>query len=149
MGRCGYALPRLVYHFSGGKLQRLSIVRQKLKRIADAKAVALRKLRHAVCVTALDHGADLRTRKVRSVRVVLPRIAVVKAGGIGTMANHIDLTAPHLGKLLPRDCTVYRMAVGIRDGGGVVRRFHAALYLHARNTRTDKLRNMLDHAHIP
>ena len=79
---------------------------------------------------------------------MLAGITVVKACAIRAVAEFIDLIAPDLGKLLPFERTVYRVAVCVCDGGRVVGGFHSALYLEARNARVNELGYVIYHAHI-
>ena len=118
------------------------------------KETVLEREHGLAALIALDrHTHDLVFADVLAVAVVLAVLlaAEVEAGVILAVADLIDLVAAEL-----RQNEAVRVFSVRIDGGtvragdtrGVIRRFVAALDLERGDTRPDKLRNVLDHAHI-
>ena len=96
------------------------IVCHKLDRIAKAESVSLRQHGIAVCIAFLDNGAHLCIGVIACLRIVLAGISVIKSGAVRAVAELIYLITPYLRQRFAVKRTVYRMAIRIGNGSGVV-----------------------------
>ena len=96
------------------------IVCHKLDRIAEAETVSLRQHGIAVCIAILNNCTHLGIGVIACLRIVLAGVAVVKSGAVRAVAELIDLVTPYLRQRLFGFCAVYRVAIRIRNGGGMV-----------------------------
>jgi len=122
---------------------------EKLQLVPGEKAVSLAEHRAAVRLAGFHHRHHIALGKIAGVGRVLPRLAEVKARGIGPVADLVYLPRPDRIEGLARGGGVHRVPVGVRDRRRVIRGLGAALQLEARDPGLQQRRNVLDHAHIP
>ena len=120
MRRCLYRISVAVFHILDRKRRRLMIVCHKLDRIAKAESVSLRQHGIAVCIAFLDNGAHLCIGVLACLRIVLAGISVIKSGAVRAVAELIYLITPYLRQRFAVKRTVYRMAIRVGNGSGVV-----------------------------
>ena len=126
-----YLLALGIIHMLYCEFHGRGIRREQLQLVSAVEFIPLAEHGVPVRVAGLDHGSDIRIRKVGRVMVILPRVAEIEAGRIRPVANLVHLFDPQRVKRRTGDGGVYRVAVGVRDDGGVVGRFHASLYLES------------------
>ena len=96
------------------------IVCHKLDRIAEAETVSLRQHGIAVCIAILNNCTHLGIGVIACLRIVLAGVAVVKSGAVRSVAELIYLITPYLRQRFAVKRTVYRMAIRVGNGSGVV-----------------------------
>ena len=138
----------LIPHFRDRHGKGTQVRPYQLHRVTGAELVPQGNDSVAVGVTFRDQRHHLPFPDVAGIFVVLAGITVVKAGGIGPVADVLHLVPPHRVNGAARGGIVQTVPVSAGDDGGIVGGFGPTLDLQTGQAHIQQVIQMVDHAHI-
>ena len=115
-----------IFHGACSDASGLAVRTNDFQFVASHKFIAKTAKRQTVFITAFHNGADLPLSDISGMFGILPRLAVIEAGGVYPVGNMIYFIQPNgLGLSAGIDIVDY-MAVRTGDNGGVISGFCTA-----------------------